>query len=452
MSTLLIQNIRSLVSCDDADTVYENVDLYAEDGFIRAIGKNLPQEAEKVIDASHMLCYPGLVNTHHHLYQVFSRNLPEVQNMELFDWLKTLYEIWKNLDEDVIRLSTLTGLGELMKHGCTTCFDHHYVFPAHAGDLLGTQFAAADELGIRMYCSRGSMDLSVKDGGLPPDSVVQTVDEIMADSARVIEKYHDKSFGAMHRVALAPCSPFSVSADLLRESAVLAREYGVRLHTHLCETKDEEHFMLTREGVRPLEYMERLGWTGSDIWFAHGIHFNDEELRELARTGTGVAHCPISNMKLSSGIARIPEMLKLGVPVGLAVDGSASNDGSSLMEELRVAFLLHRLNSSREAPTGYDILKMATRGSARLLGREDIGQLAVGKCADFFLVDSRRLELVGGAYSPADVLATVGLRGPVDCTVVNGRVVVKEGHLVTIDEEKTAADARKACGAYLAKA
>ncbi len=247
MSTLLIQNIRSLVSCDDADTVYENVDLYAEDGFIRAIGKNLPQEAEKVIDASHMLCYPGLVNTHHHLYQVFSRNLPEVQNMELFDWLKTLYEIWKNLDEDVIRLSTLTGLGELMKHGCTTCFDHHYVFPAGAGDLIGAQFAASDEIGARMYASRGSMDLSVKDGGLPPDSVVQTVDEIMADSARVIEKYHDKSFGAMHRVALAPCSPFSVSADLLRESAVLAREYGVRLHTHLCETKDEEHFMLARE-------------------------------------------------------------------------------------------------------------------------------------------------------------------------------------------------------------
>ena len=252
MSTLLIQNIRSLVSCDDADTVYENVDLYAEDGFIRAIGKNLPQEAEKVIDASHMLCYPGLVNTHHHLYQIFSRNLPEVQNMELFDWLKTLYEIWKNLDEDVIRLSTLTGLGELMKHGCTTCFDHHYVFPAGAGDLIGAQFAASDEIGARMYASRGSMDLSVKDGGLPPDSVVQTVDEIMADSARVIEKYHDKSFGAMHRVALAPCSPFSVSADLLRESAVLAREYGVRLHTHLCETKDEEHFMLAREGVRPL--------------------------------------------------------------------------------------------------------------------------------------------------------------------------------------------------------
>ena len=449
MSTLLIKNISQLVTCDDNDRVLNNVDVLCKDGFIEQIGAGLDAAADRIIDGSHMLCYPGLENTHHHLYQVFSRNLAKVQNMELFDWLKTLYEIWKNLDSEVIRLSSLTGMGELMKHGCTTCFDHHYVFPAHAGDLLGTQFAAADELGIRMYCSRGSMDLSVKDGGLPPDSVVQTVDEIMKDSARVIEQYHDTSYGAMHRVALAPCSPFSVSADLLRESAILARQYGVRLHTHLCETKDEENFMLQREGVRPLEYMERLGWIGSDVWYAHGIHFNDEELRVLAKTGTGVAHCPISNMKLSSGIARIPEMLKLGVPVGLAVDGSASNDGSSLMEELRVAFLLHRLNSSREAPTGYDILKMATRGSARLLGRDDIGQLSVGKCADLFMIDSRRLELVGSCYDPKSVLGTVGVRGPVDYTVVNGKVTVEAGKLVTIDEEKVAFEANKKCDAYL---
>lgn len=450
MSTLLIKNISQLVTCDDSDQVLQNVDVLCKDGFIEKIAPHLDAAADQTIDGSHMLCYPGLVNTHHHLYQVFSRNLAKVQNMELFDWLKTLYEIWKNLDSEVIRLSSLTGMGELMKHGCTTCFDHHYVFPAHAGDLLGTQFAAADELGIRMYCSRGSMDLSVKDGGLPPDSVVQTVDEIMKDSARVIEKYHDTSYGAMRRVALAPCSPFSVSADLLRESAILARQYGVRLHTHLCETKDEEYFMLQREGVRPLEYMERLGWIGDDVWYAHGIHFNDEELRVLAKTGTGVAHCPISNMKLSSGIARIPEMLKLGVPVGLAVDGSASNDGSSLMEELRVAFLLHRLNSSREAPTGYDILKMATRGSARLLGRDDIGQIAVGKCADLFLIDSRRLELVGSCYDPKSVLGTVGVRGPVDYTVVGGKVTVEHGRLTTIDEEKIAFEANQKCDAYLA--
>ena len=450
MSTLLIKNISQLVTCDDSDRVLTQVDILCKDGFIEKLGPNLDATADRTIDGSHMLCYPGLVNTHHHLYQVFSRNLAKVQNMELFDWLKTLYEIWKNLDSDVIRLSSLTGMGELMKHGCTTCFDHHYVFPAHAGDLLGTQFAAADELGIRMYCSRGSMDLSVKDGGLPPDSVVQTVEEIMKDSARVIEQYHDPSYGAMHRVALAPCSPFSVSADLLRESAILARQYGVRLHTHLCETKDEENFMLQREGVRPLEYMERLGWIGKDVWYAHGIHFNDEELRVLAKTGTGVAHCPISNMKLSSGIARIPEMLKLGVPVGLAVDGSASNDGSSLMEELRVAFLLHRLNSSKAAPSGYDLLKVATRGGASLLGREDIGALEVGKCCDLFLIDDRRLELVGSCYDPGAVLATVGLRAPVDYTVVNGVVTVAEGQLVRVDEAKLAADAQRKCEEYLA--
>ena len=253
----------------------------------------------------------------------------------------------------------------------------------------------------------------------------------------------------MHRVALAPCSPFSVSAELLRQSALLARQYHVRLHTHLCETKDEENFMLEREGVRPLEYMQRLGWIGDDVWFAHGIHFNDEELRLLADTGTGVAHCPISNMKLSSGIARIPEMLELGVPVGLAVDGSASNDGSSLMEELRVAFLLHRLNSSKAAPTGYDILKMATRGSARLLGRDDIGQLAVGKCADLFLIDSRRLELVGSCFDAKSVLGTVGVRGAVDYTVVHGRVTVREGHLATVDEGRVAEAANAKCKAYL---
>ena len=449
MSTLLIRNIAQLVTCDDGDRILQNADIYCEDGFIKTIGCGLDIPAGRVIDGSHMFCYPGLVNTHHHLYQVFSRNLPQVQNMELFDWLRTLYEIWKNLDADVIRLSSLTGMGELMKHGCTTCFDHHYVFPAHSGDLLGAQRSAAQELGIRLYMSRGSMDLSVKDGGLPPDSVVQTVDEIMADSVRCIEKYHDDSYGSMCRVALAPCSPFSVSAELLRQSAILARQYHVRLHTHLCETKDEENFMLQREGVRPLAYMERLGWLGNDVWFAHGIHFNDEELRLLAQTGTGVAHCPISNMKLSSGIARIPEMLELGVPVGLAVDGSASNDGSSLMEELRVAFLLHRLNSSKAAPTGYDILKMATRGSARLLGRDDIGQLAVGKCADLFLIDSRRLELVGSCFDAKSVLGTVGVRGAVDYTVVHGRVTVREGHLATVDEGRVAEAANAKCKAYL---
>lgn len=451
MASLLIRNLHTAVTCDDGDRVLQQVDLLCRDGVIAALGPNLACEADTVLDGGHYWCYPGLINTHHHLYQVFSRNLPQVQNLELFDWLTALYEIWKNLDEQVVRCSALTGMGELLKHGCTTCFDHHYVFPAGAGDLIGAQLSAAEELGIRMVSSRGSMDLSRKDGGLPPDSVVQTVDEIMADSARIIESYHDPRPGSMRQIVLAPCSPFSVSGELLRQSAILARQYGVRLHTHLCETKDEERYTLAHFGVRPLEYMASLGWTGSDVWYAHGIHFNDEELRELSRTGTGVAHCPISNMKLASGVARVPEMLSLGVPVGLAVDGSASNDGSSLMEELRVAYLLHRLTSSEKAPSGYQVLKLATRGSARLLGREDIGALEVGRRADFFLVDARRLELAGAGESPADVLATVGLRGPVDYTVVEGRMVVREGHLTTVDEIAVSEEANRVCRDYLSR-
>ena len=452
MSTLLIKNASCVITCDDKDRVLKDASILIEDNIIKQISEGVTDAAaDEVIDGSGMYVYPGLINTHHHLYQVFSRNIPDVQNMELFPWLKYLYEIWKNLDTEVIRLSSLTAMGELMKYGCTTCFDHHYVFPHGSGDLLAAQFGAADELGIRMYASRGSMDLSVKDGGLPPDSVVQTTDEILKDSQDAIERFHDDSFGAMHRVALAPCSPFSVTEDLLRESAKLAREYKVRLHTHLCETIDEENFMLDKEGIRPLEYMERTGWIGSDVWFAHGIHFNDDELKLLADTGTGVAHCPCSNMKLSSGIARISEMLELGVPVGLAVDGSASNDGSSLMEEMRVAFLLQRLKYSNESAGAYDILKTATRGSASILGRDDIGQIAEGKCADLFMIDANQIEMVGTALDPAAALPTVGYKRPVDCCIVNGKVTVRDGKLCNIDEEKLSAEAESKCAEYLRK-
>jgi cytosine/adenosine deaminase-related metal-dependent hydrolase len=279
---------------------------------------------------------------------------------------------------------------------------------------------------------------------------VQTIEEILEDSIRLIGKYHDPSFRSMRRIALAPCSPFSVSEDLLRESAILAREKGVRLHTHLCETLDEEKYMLEREGMRPLAYMEKLGWTGNDVWYAHGIHFNDDELRLLAETGTGVCHCPVSNMKLSSGIARIPEMLEMGIPVGLGVDGSASNDGSDLLEEIRVGFLLHRLHSSRKAPTGYDLLKMATMGSARLLGREEeIGSIEPGKCADFFLINAQRLELIGAGCDPGSIPGTVGIRGAVDYTVIDGKITVEHGRITGIDEEKIAADSDRELRRYL---
>lgn len=433
---LLIKNIKYLVSCDSLDNVYENVNLFAEDGVIKYIGQDT-FEADEVIDATDMLVYPGLINTHHHLYQTFTRNLPQVQNLELFDWLIELYEIWKGLDAETIRYSSLVGMGELMKGGCTTCFDHHYVFPNTVTEgLIDTQFEVASELGLRLHASRGSMSLSKKDGGLPPDSVVQDVDSILADSERLINKYHDASEFSMRQMVLAPCSPFSVTAELLKRSAELARKYGVRLHTHLCETIDEENFTLEKTGMRPLDYMASLGWIGNDVWYAHGIHFNDEELKRLAETKTGVAHCPISNMKLSSGIARIPEMLELGVPVGLAVDGSASNDGSNLLEEMRVAYLLHRLNSSKGAPSGYDILKIATKGGAEILGRTDIGELSVGKAADLFMINSNRIELVGTLYDPKSVLGTVGFKGSVDYTVVAGNVVVKDGKLVNVDENQ----------------
>lgn len=451
MSRLLIKNASAIVTCDDHDLVWENANILICDGVITYIGREL-QQAEETIDASDCIVYPGLINTHHHLYQAFSRNLPQVQNKELFGWLKALYQIWKNLDHDVIYQSSLTGMGELLKIGCTTCFDHHYVFPG--GDsvrFLESQFMAAKVLGIRMYASRGSMDLSEKDGGLPPDSVVQTVDEIIRDSRNAVEKYHDPSQFSMRMVALAPCSPFSASKELYRQSAVLARELGVRLHTHLCETRDEEQYVIKKYGKRPFGYMEEMGWVGNDVWYAHGIHFNDEELKLLAETGTGVAHCPISNMKLSSGICPVPDMLKLGIPVGLAVDGSASNDGSNLLEELRVAFLLHRLNSSKLAPTGYDLLKIATRGSAKVLGREDIGSLEQGKAGDLFLIRRSRLELVGADQDVASVLGTVGFKGAVDYTVVNGRVVVEHGRLAGIDEEREIVKGREVVKHYLSR-
>lgn len=448
MSSLLIKNARYIVSCDDSDTLYERVNLFIEDGVISSIG-HAYHHADQVIDASSMAVYPGLINTHHHLYQIFSRNLPEVQKMELFPWLVTLYEVWKDLDEDVITYSSLAGLGEMLKTGTTTCFDHHYVFPAHAGDLIAAQFRAASQVGMRFVASRGSMDLSKKDGGLPPDSVVQSIDEIMADSERLVRVWHDPAPYSMRQVALAPCSPFSVSADLLRESARLARSLGVRLHTHVAETKDEEQFTLEKFGMRPVAYMQSLGWTGPDVWYAHGIHFDDAELRLLAETGTGVAHCPCSNMKLSSGVCRVPDMLRLGVPVGLALDGAASNDGSNLLEEMRVCYLLHRLTWSADAPTGYDVLKMATRGSARLLGRGDIGCLAPGMAADLFMIDLERLSLAGAQFDPMSMLGTVGYQGNVDYTIVGGVPVVQHGELTTIDEEETVIKANQVVRRYL---
>lgn len=433
--TLLVKNIRHLIPCDDQDAVLEHVNLYAVDGVIQSIGTEAPA-ADRVLDATDMAVYPGLINTHHHLYQILTRNLPGVQNLELFDWLTALYGLWQNLSERGVYLSALAGLGELAKFGCTTVFDHHYVFPAGCGDLLAAQFQAAEEIGVRMVASRGSMSRSRKDGGLPPDSVVQTVDAILRDSQDAVARYHDPSPFAMRQVALAPCSPFSVTEDLMRETAALARCLGVRLHTHLAETRDEEAYVLEKTGLRPLAYMETLGWLGSDVWFAHGIHFTREELQTLALTGTGVAHCPASNMKLASGVARIPEMLALGVPVGLAVDGSASNDSSNLLAELRTAYLLHRLTYADKAPSGRALLRMATRGGAAVLGRSRLGQLAVGMAADLFAIREDRLALAGATGDVGAMPATIGIGAPVDFTVVQGRIIVENGMLTGLDEAR----------------
>ena len=448
----LIQNAHTVVTCDDRDSILHNVDILLDGPAVSAIGAAADSfgAVDEIIDGSRLAVYPGLVNTHHHHYQYFTRNLPPMQGLALFDWLRALYDIWARLNEDTVRLSSLCAMGELMKYGCTTCFDHHYVFPHGGGDLIAAEFSAADTLGVRMHASRGSMSLSKKDGGLPPDSVVQTTDEILFDSRRLIETYHDINAFSMRQMVLAPCSPFSVTADLMKQSAMLARQYGVRLHTHLCETKDEERFTLDATGLRPLDYMASVDFIGPDVFYAHGIHFNDTELQLLADTQSGVAHCPCSNMKLSSGVARIPDMLRLNVPVGLAVDGSASNDASNLLDEIRVAYLLHRLQWGEDAPTGYDLLKIATRGGARLLGRDDIGQIAVGKAADLFAIDIDRIELVCADADLASLFATVGWHRPADYVFVNGKKTVQDGKLLTVDEERLLSDARSETARLLA--
>jgi cytosine/adenosine deaminase-related metal-dependent hydrolase len=452
MATTLIKNAKAIVTVDENDSILYDSSILIEDNVITYIGKE-SKAADQVIDAKGCYVYPGLINTHHHLYQTFTRNLPQVQNMELFEWLVTLYEIWRGLNNDCIYYSTLTGLGELAKYGCTTCMDHHYVFPkAGSDEFIDQQFQAADQIGMRFHATRGSMSRGKSDGGLPPDDLVQSVDKILNDSERLVKKYHDPSRYALHEVSLAPCSPFSVTTELLKESAVLARSLGVRLHTHLCETKDEERYCLETVGMRPLDYMQECGWVGPNVWYAHGIYFNDEELKTLAKTGTGVAHCPVSNMKLASGVCRIPDMLALDVPVGLAVDGSASNDCSNLLAEIRASYLVNRLTYSNKAPSGYDILKMATAGSARVLGRNDIGSLETGKAADLFMIDVDILELAGTYLDPANLLGTVGYSRPAKMVMANGRVIVKDSCLTGVDEKQVFEKSNALVAGMLAKA
>ncbi len=433
MTTLLLRDATLLVTMDEKRREIRGGSILIEGNRIVAVGptSEVPQEADRVIDARGKMILPGLVNTHHHLYQTLTRCLPATQNAPLFDWLKTLYPIWANLTPERVYVSALVGLAELLLSGCTTSLDHLYIFPHKV--RLEDEIWAARELGIRFHPCRGSMSLGESEGGLPPDEVVEDEEAILADCQRVIEGYHDAEPYSMCRVVIAPCSPFSVSADLMRSSAQLARSYGVRLHTHVAETLDEEEFCLERYGCRPVQYAADLGWVGEDVSYAHGIYLNDEEIGLLAETGTGVAHCPTSNMLLGSGIAPVRKMLREGVKVGLAVDGSASNDSSHMLAEARMALLLQRVKEGPQALGAREVLEMATLGGAQLLGREDIGSLEVGKAADLMAIDVNRLEYAGAG----DLVAAAVFCAPakVDFSMVDGRLVVKKGRLTTMDME-----------------
>ena len=454
MTTLLIKHAY-LATLDDHQREIPDGGLFIRDGFIEQVGPSaeLPQVADEVLDLSGHIVLPGLVNTHHHFYQTLTRAVPAAQNANLFNWLKTLYPIWARLTPDDIFTSTQTALAELAFSGCTTASDHLYLFPN--GSRLDDEIEAGRQLGVRLHASRGSMSLGESQGGLPPDSVTDKEDVILADSERLIQRYHDSRPGSMTQIVLAPCSPFSVTGDLMRESAKMARKYGVHLHTHLAETEDEEQFCLQKFGYRPVGYMQSVDWVGVDVWFAHSVYVNAEEIGVFARHNCGVAHCPSSNMRLASGIAPLKEYLAAGVNVGLGVDGSASNDGSHLLGEVRQALLLSRLKEgitgfslsndpNRKLMSAREALWLGSRGGAAVLGRKDIGSLEKGKCADFYAINLNRLDYAGGAVH--DPLAAVVFcqPGKVDYTVVGGKFIVKEGQLTTVDTYKLAEKHNKA--------
>ncbi len=422
----------------DGQAPLHDVDVLISGGRIAAIGAKLEKpEGARVISGRDRVVYPGFVNTHHHLYQTLTRNIPLVQDAKLFDWLIGLYEIWRELDDQAVEVSTRVGVGELLLSGCTTTTDHFYVFPRGARrDLLDAEVETARKLGIRFHPTRGSMSRGKSHGGLPPDDVVQDPDEILSDCERVIKKFHDPSPFSMCRIALAPCSPFSVTTELLKETIGFARERKVICHTHLCETVDEEQYCLQTHGLRPLDYMEECGWLGPDVWFAHGIYFDDSEIQRLAKTRTGIAHCPTSNLRLGSGIAPIPRMLEAGVRVGLGVDGSASNDSSSLSRELQSALLVHRVGTAVDAMPASRVLRMATVGGAEVLGQHEIGRLAVGMAADLAMFRLDRIEYAGAMADPAAAILFCGAGARADYPIVNGRVVVEDGVLVGVDESE----------------
>ncbi len=445
MTTLLIRGAEVAATMDDGGTEVAGGSILVRDGAIEWVGSSaeLPSDAgepDEVVDAAGCVAVPGLVNTHHHLYQVLTR--VRVPDGGLFRWLTELYPVWAGVDEEWTRTAAAVGLAELALAGCSTSTDHHYVFPDGVGDLLAAEIESARAVGIRFHPCRGSMDLGARDGGLPPDSLVQDRDTILEQTEEAVARFHDPATGSMLRIAVAPCSPFSVTTELMKESAALARRHELRLHTHISEALDEDDFCMEKFGVRPIELLEDLEFLGSDVWLAHGVHLSDGDVAKLAATGTGVAHCPSSNLRLASGIARVHDLLDAGAPVGLGVDGSASNDSNDLLAEARQAMLVARASMVPAALSAREALRIATRGGARCLGREDeIGSLEPGKRADVALFDVTGLPFAGAA----DMVAALAFCAPqrVRDLFVEGRRVVAGGRLTGMDEERLAADGHR---------
>jgi cytosine/adenosine deaminase-related metal-dependent hydrolase len=434
-----------VVTMDDAGTEYENGWVLFDDGFLEEVGDGPPPPAEAFDNLGGALVTPGLVNTHHHLFQTLTRT--RAQEADLFTWLKTLYPLWARVDASAEYAAARAGLAELALSGCTTVFDHHYVFPAGTSGLIEAEIEAAREIGVRLVASRGSMDLGESQGGLPPDSLVEETRHILRDTER-LASLHEPDAGAFVQIAVAPCSPFSVTKKLMIESAALARDLGLRLHTHLAETVEEEEYCQGLFGCRPIEYLEQVGWLDGDVWCAHCVHLSDEDIASFGAAGTGVAHCPTSNMRLGAGIAPVTEMCSRGVPVGLGVDGSASNERSDLLLEAKQALLVARARRGPQAMTVREAFRLATRGGAEVLGREDIGSLERGKCADLAVWWPWELEF-GGADDP---LAALVLSAPhrVHRLYVGGEEVVRDGRLVRAEEAEIASEHRRQAARFAA--
>ena len=440
--TLLLKNADVLCTMSEPGENESNIEseirgggLFARNGIIEAVGESssLPLIADTIIDMKGHVVIPGMVNTHHHLFQNLTRAVPAAQNSELFGWLKTLYPIWSNIGPEHVYWSTALGLAELALSGCTTSSDHLYIYPN--GAKLDDSLSAASDIGVRFHGTRGSMSIGESQGGLPPDSLTEKETFILSESQRLIETYNDSSRYAMQRVALAPCSPFSVSIDLMRESAAMARSYGVGLHTHLAENAEDIEYGLQQFGMRPGEYVEAVGWTGDDVWHAHCVQLNSEEINLFAKTGTGIAHCPCSNMRLASGIAPVRQMLDTGVKVGLGVDGSASNDSGNMLNEARQTMLLQRVNSKASTMTAREALKVATKGGASVLNRDDIGMLVPGYAADITAFKRDNVDFSGSDWDPVASLVFCG-PSKANYTIINGKIVVSEGQLTSISMEK----------------